>query len=77
MGINNADIKKEDDEYVWSGDKNLSVYETEFEKYLLTRSKDEYNQKSTGWMMSFNCPEYLREAEKNLTKEDERANYFL
>lgn len=37
MGINNADIKKEDDEYVWSGDKNLSVYEQEFEKYLLTR----------------------------------------
>lgn len=28
-------------------------------------------------MMSFNCPEYLREAEKNLLKEEERANYFL
>lgn len=27
--------------------------------------------------MSFNCPEYLREAEKNLIKEEERANYFL
>jgi hypothetical protein len=27
--------------------------------------------------MSLNCPEYLREAEKNLLKEEERANYFL
>lgn len=28
-------------------------------------------------MSSFNCPEYLRETEKNLIKEEERANYFL
>jgi hypothetical protein len=30
-----------------------------------------------GWMLGLNCPEYLREAEKNLLKEEERANYFL
>lgn len=29
------------------------------------------------WMMKFNCPEYLREAENNIIKEEERANYFL
>lgn len=28
-------------------------------------------------MLNLNCPEYLREAEKNLLKEEERANYFL
>lgn len=28
-------------------------------------------------MGRLNCPEYLREAEKNLLKEEERANYFL
>jgi hypothetical protein len=27
--------------------------------------------------LSLNCPEYLREAEENLRKEEERANYFL
>lgn len=27
--------------------------------------------------MLLNCPEYLRETEKNLLKEEERANYFL
>jgi hypothetical protein len=30
-----------------------------------------------GWLLALNCPEYLREAEKNLLKEEERANYFL
>jgi cullin 3 len=28
-------------------------------------------------MASLNCPEYLREAEKNILKEEERANFFL
>lgn len=38
MGLNNADIVKvEDDSQVWKGDKNLQVYETEFEKQLLQR----------------------------------------
>lgn len=27
--------------------------------------------------MTCNCPEYLREVEKNLIKEEERADYFL
>jgi hypothetical protein len=68
---------KEDDDYVWTGDKNLAIYEAHFEKAMISRSKIEYQQKSTGWMMSFNCPEYLREADNHLNKEEERANYFL
>lgn len=28
-------------------------------------------------MSRLNCPEYLRECEKHLLKEEERANYFL
>jgi hypothetical protein len=28
-------------------------------------------------MMNLNCPEYLREAENNIIKEEERANHFL
>ena len=37
MGFNNANIEKEEDEYVWRGDKNLQIYESEFEKYLIPR----------------------------------------
>jgi hypothetical protein len=32
MGYINADIIKSDDEYVWKGDKNLTIYENQFEK---------------------------------------------
>lgn len=77
MGFINADIIKQDDDYVWKGDKNLVIYENDFEKYLISRSKDEYQHKSTQWMDRMNCPEYLKEAEKHLLKEEERANYFL
>ena len=28
MGFINADIVKQDDDYVWKGDKNLSIYES-------------------------------------------------
>ena len=35
MGLNNADIVKEEDDYVWRGDKNLAIYENEFEKFLI------------------------------------------
>jgi hypothetical protein len=35
MGFINADIIKLDDDYVWKGDKNLLIYENQFEKPLL------------------------------------------
>jgi hypothetical protein len=63
MGFINADIIKQDDDYVWKGDKNLQIYENSFEKQLIAKSKDEYATKSAGWMGRLNCPEYLKEAE--------------
>lgn len=77
MGFITADIVKVDDDYVWKGEKNLSVYENQFETYLIARSKEEYNMKSQAWLMEFNCPEYLREAEQNILKEESRADYLL
>lgn len=41
------------------------------------QAKEEYGQKASQWLCNFNCPEYLREAEHSLLKEEERANYFL
>ena len=37
MGFINADIIKQDDDYVWKGDKNLIIYEKQFEQPLLAR----------------------------------------
>ena len=39
MGFINADIIKQDDDYVWKGDKNLNQYETKFETFLISRVK--------------------------------------
>ena len=77
MGYITADIVKVDDDFVWKGEKNLSIYEKSFEDQLIARSKQEYSNKSQGWLLNLNCPEYLKEAEDNLKLEEERANYFL
>jgi hypothetical protein len=35
MGFITADIIKVDDDYVWKGEKNLTIYEKSFEDYLI------------------------------------------
>lgn len=37
MGFITADIVKQDDDYVWKGEKNLLIYEKNFEDYLIQR----------------------------------------
>ena len=46
MGFITADIVKVDDDYVWKGEKNLSIYEKNFEDFLIQKAKVEYSQKS-------------------------------
>lgn len=78
MGFNSADIVKQDDEFVWKGDKNNdAVYKKAFQDHLIQRVKEEYSQKSQGWMMQLNCPEYLEQAERHMLKEEERAAFYL
>jgi hypothetical protein len=35
MGFITADIVKQDDDYVWKGEKNLNIYEQNFETQLI------------------------------------------
>jgi cullin 1 len=39
MGYQKASIKKDDNEFLWTGDKNLIMYEKEFEAYLLKETQ--------------------------------------
>lgn len=53
MGFINADIIKQDDDYVWKGDKNLSIYESQFEKQLIQRVnlfRKAYQTIEQGWV---------------------------
>ena len=45
MGFITADIVKQDDDYVWKGEKNLLNYEKLFEDHLISKSKEEYSLK--------------------------------
>jgi hypothetical protein len=37
MGFITADIVKQDDDYVWKGEKNLLIYEKFFEDHLIQK----------------------------------------
>lgn len=63
--------------FAWQGDKNLTVYDEEFEATFLERTVAEYKTKATAWSTNLNCPEYLREVENHLEKETENAEYWL
>lgn len=63
--------------FVWQGEKNLSVYDTEFETFYLARTKQEYERKATNWNSQKNCPEYLQAVDRALDHEESRADYWL
>jgi len=77
MGLNGAKPMKTEAGFVWQGDKILSTYDQEFEQHVLTDSRQEFEKKATLWDNSRNCPEYLREVDLALTKEEENADLWL
>ena len=44
---------------------------------MLTHARQEYEMKSNVWNAQLNCPEYLREVDNALMKEEENADYWL
>ena len=78
MGLHGAaPDKTADGAYYWTGDKNLAFYEREFEAPFLTKTKEEFEKKANLWNSQLNCPEYLMEVEKALTKEETNADFWL
>lgn len=77
MGFGNAKAVKNSAGFGWLGDKKLDTYEAEFEQYFLTHSREEFEKKANLWIGTLNCPEYLSEVDKALTKEEENAVYWL
>ena len=77
MGLEKPRTQKIPTGVVWQGDKNLYVYETEFEGPFLTRSQVEFERKANLWNSQKNCPEYLMMVDAALTHEEDRADYWL
>lgn len=77
MGLGNAKTMKVESGFIWQGDKKLEHYEQEFEQNFLTYSREEFEKKANLWIGTLNCPEYLQEVDKALTKEEENSAYWL
>jgi cullin 1 len=77
MGLAGAKTMKVDGGFVWQGDRKLDNYDAEFEQHFLTYSREEFEKKANLWIGTLNCPEYLSEVDKALTKEEENAAYWL
>ena len=70
-------VKTKESCFVWQGDRNLAVYDDDFEQLFLKHTMNEYRLKAKKWVQERNCPEYLTEVDQALTKEEENADYWL
>ena len=77
MGLDKPKTQKIPSGIVWQGDKNLYVYEQEFEIHLINSTQDDYERKANLWNSQKNCPEYLHTVEQSLAHEEIRADFWL
>jgi hypothetical protein len=61
----------------WTGDRNLMVYDKEFEIHLKKATEEFYSSSSDKWRLSLSCFEYVHKVQKHLTKEETNADTFL
>jgi len=64
-------------ELVWMGEKNLLLYDQEFESHLKTATTEFYKQKAEEWASMYSCHEYILKVNQHLRKEEENADMFL
>ena len=62
---------------MWQGDRNLQVYDEEFEEAFLDATRRESGQKATLWNSTRNCPEYITEVRAFLENEELNADTWL
>lgn len=64
-------------ELTWTGDRNLMVYDKEFEAHLKKATEEFYSSSSDQWRASLTCFEYVHKVSKHLSKEETNADTFL
>ena len=73
-----AQIKKNDNgTFIWLGEKNLIMYDQEFENHLKQATTEFYRKKSEIWHTTFSCYQYILKVSDHLKKEEDKAEYFL
>ena len=61
----------------WTGDRNLMVYDKEFELHLKKATQEFYQTSSDNWRQQLSCFEYVHKVSKHLSKEEINADTFL
>ena len=74
LGLTKTEIVNSGGSLLWKGEKDMTTYEQFFETPFINDSKQYYHKKSAGWLQTLNCPEYLKEADEYLRKEETRAD---
>ena len=70
-------LKKQDERLGWFGEKNLLLYDQDFESHLKTATKEFYEQKSEKWCNMFSCHEYIMKVSEHIKKEEDNSDYFF
>lgn len=70
-------MRTKEGQFLWQGDRNLSIYDDHFQSDFLSATKRESQQSATIWNSNRNCPEYLSEVKKALENEEANADYWL
>jgi len=65
------------DKLVWTGSTELQLYKEEFEAVFLVETFSYYQEKSSGWINSLQCTEYLKEAARAFYEEEKRLENYL
>jgi len=63
--------------FVDIGSSDLSMYEADFEMFLLEDTAAFYSRKAAVWIQEDSCPEYMLKAEECLKQEKERVIHYL
>lgn len=64
-------------DFCWFGEKNLLLYDQDFESHLKTATKEFYEQKSEKWCNQLSCNEYIMKVSQHIKKEEDNSDYFL
>lgn len=70
-------IKDPHGNFEWKAEKNLLIYDREFEKYLLNTTTEFFKERAHYWFSTLACNEYVVKIQQHLQKEESNADYFL
>ena len=64
------------DRLLWQS-QSRGFYKDDFEKLLLSATKEYYKSKVAGWMAAYSCPLFLQEIQRRLEDEESRLSRYL